>query len=114
MARKISFKQTLDEAMRAAAVWETVPTYKMGKVVLTHFVETLNDARKLLDAHTKKKIELEGLKHNRDQKIRELSNLTTRFRSGMFSHFGRDSEQYARAGGTTSTDRKPRRRKTRE
>ena len=75
----------------------------MGKVVLTHFVETLNDARKLLDAYTKKKIELEGLKHNRDKKIRELSNLTTRFRSGRFSHFGRDSEQYAQAGGTTST-----------
>ena len=112
MARKISFKQTLDEATRVAAVWETLPRYKVGSVVLTHFVDTLTDSQALLNAYTKKKYELAVLKQSRDKKIRELSNLTTRFRSAMWSEFGRDSTEYALAGGTPNAARKRRRRKT--
>ena len=111
MARKISFKETLDDAVRAIALWKMIPTFKIGDVDLNNLVGIHDEARALIDGYLKEKLELAGLKHRRDNKIRDLSNLLTRFRSGMRGQFGLDSIEYAQAGGTRSSARKPRRRK---
>ena len=112
MARKISFADTLEDASRVKAVWETLPVFKMRDIGLSEFVGIHQEARASIDAYLNKKIELKGLKHARDNKVRDLSNLLTRFRSAMKGQFGSDSVQYAQADGTRSSTRKPRKRKS--
>jgi hypothetical protein len=78
----------------------------MGNTSLNDFI-ALQDATVNLDKdYATKHVELTGLKKNRDEKIRELSDLITRFRSGMRSTYGADSPQYAQAGGTPNSARK--------
>ncbi len=55
--------------------------------------------------------ELVGLKKKRDDQVRQLQDLVTRFRSVARAHFGPDSKEYAQVGGTPISTRKPRTRK---
>ncbi|HYR89528.1 MAG TPA: hypothetical protein VE422_35970 [Terriglobia bacterium] len=46
------------------------------------------------------------MKANRDDRVRELSDLVTRFLSGIRAAYGPDSAVYEQAGGTRSSLRK--------
>ncbi len=60
----------------------------------------------------KKENELTSLTDNRDGVASELNELRTRALSGIRAHFGPDSTEYGRAGGTRKSERqKPQRTK---
>jgi hypothetical protein len=111
MGKSTKVKATLGEAVQIRAVWATIPDHKMGNTSLNDFVALQEAAINLDKEYATKNVELTGLKNNRDEKVRELQDLITRFRSGMRSTYGADSAQYAQAGGTPNSARKARTRK---
>ena len=76
----------------------------MGRIALDDFI-AIHDAADGLDKqYAKQDVELTGVKGTRDDKLLQLSELVTRFRSGMRSVYGPDSAQYGQAGGTRARD----------
>ncbi len=112
MARKISFDDTFKEADRVRTTWQSIPEFQMGVISFEDFAGVYGQARDLFGQYLAKKNELLGLKLTRDKKIRELSNIISRFRSSMIAQFGHDSSQYAQAGGIPRDRRKRRKRKS--
>jgi len=111
MAKTVKIKQTLSEAHDVKAAWELAPDFKIGGLGLNDFVAVLNTADAFDKDHIKNSVTLTGLRANRDDKFRELSELITRFRSGIRGAYGPDSPMYEQAGGVRSSARKPRGRK---
>jgi len=106
MAKVARVKPTLANAVDVKAVWEMVPNFTMGDVSLNEFT-AIHDAADGLDKeYAKKDVELTNARVNRDEKIRQLADLVTRFRSGIRSIYGPDSAMYEKAGGTRSSLRK--------
>ncbi len=98
---------TLAEAHDVQSVWKTIPDFKMGDVTLNDFIAAMEAADGLTKQHATSGVERTGLKANRDDKLRYLTQLVTRFRSGMRSAYGPDSPLYEQAGGKRSSSRKP-------
>jgi len=73
---------------------------------LEDYVKFFNTTETLDGTCAQRETELEGLKHKRDDEMRKLQEVVTRFRSGMRSYFGPDSPQYGQAGGTRISQRK--------
>ena len=111
MARNINPKVTMTEGKTVQTVWAGIPSFEMGDVGAKEFSATYNEAVVLNDAYDKHELELTGIREHRDDKLRQLNELVTRFRSGMRSTYGPDSPQYEQAGGTRTSNRKPPRRK---
>ena len=106
MAKAPSVKATLKDATAVRTVWESNPDFKMGSVVLDDFI-AIHDATDLSDKeYAKKRVGLTGMKGQRDDKARQLSEFITRFRSLMRAAYGADSTEYGQAGGTRIRDRK--------
>jgi hypothetical protein len=113
MAKKANIKATLKEAGNVEKVWKENPSFVMADMKLDDYI-TFCAATEALDKDcAQRDIELTGLKVVRDDKVRQLHSLVTRFRSGMISHYGADSAQYEQAGGTRTSVRKSRTRKAR-
>jgi hypothetical protein len=108
MAKTAKITVTLEDAHDVQNVWESMPTYTMGEVKLKDFNAAYDAAEELTKDYATKDLELTGIRGNRDDKLRELSELITRFRSGMRSSFGPDSVQYEQSGGTRSSAKKAR------
>ena len=106
MAKSIKVKATLKEAGQVVAVWKENPNFTMGDLKLDDFTTFYNATDGLDKDCAHRDVELTGLKANRDDKVRQLHDLVTRFRSGMISHYGLDSAQYEQAGGTRLSARK--------
>ncbi len=106
MAKTTKVKGTLSDAVSIRAVWATIPDYKMGSTSLNDFVALQEVTVNLDKEYATRDTELTGVKNNRDDSVRHLSALITRFRSGMRSAYGPDSPQYAQAGGTPNSARK--------
>ena len=99
-------------AHRIRTVWEANPELKLGDIQLDDF-KALNDAAaEIAEEYLKLKVQLNGLKNSRDDKVEELSRVITRFRSGVRGHYGLDSVQYAQSGGIRTSDRKRPKRKS--
>src|SRR5262249_2358297 len=107
MAKNRSVNLTLTDAGSVRTVWEANPDFKMGSISLNDFITALDATTELDKEYAKKDVELTGVKAARDDKARYLTELVTRFRSGMRSMFGPDSAQYGQSGGTRARDRKP-------
>jgi hypothetical protein len=106
VAKTTKVKATLGDAVSIRAVWATIPEFKMGSTSLNDFIALEEGTANLDKEYATKGTELTGVKNNRDDSIRRLSALITRFRSGMRSTYGPDSPQYAQAGGTPNSARK--------
>ena len=106
MAKTPKIMATLRDAHDVQSVWESMPTYTMGEVKLKDFKAAYDAAQELMDEYAKKDLELTGVRSNRDDSVRQLSLLITRFRSGMRSSYGPDSVQYEQSGGTRSSAKK--------
>ena len=89
-------------------LWESMPSFKMGIVGLKDFNAAYDAAQELTKDYATKDLELTGIRSNRDDRLRKLSELITRFRSGMRSSYGPDSVQYEQSGGTRSSAKKAR------
>ena len=112
MAKNPNVKSTLEDALVVLSVWKTMPDFKIGDVSLNDFNGAINSTDILAKQHKNDRAQLAGLKANRDDKVRQLSEIVTRFRSGIRSHFGPDSPLYEQAGGTRSSSRKAPKRQT--
>lgn len=106
MAKKVRIKKTLDEALSVKAVWEKIPDFKIGTISLDDFIAANGAAETVHKDHAAKGAELADAKADRDEKMRELDDLITRFKSGVRSLYGPDSVQYEQAGGTRSSLRR--------
>ena len=112
MAKTAKVKEALSDAVDVRAVWATIPDFKMGSISLNDFIALQEATVNLDNDYASKDVELTGVKNNRNDSTRQLSQLVTRFRSGMRSIYGPDSPQYEQAGGTPNTARKAPARKT--
>ena len=112
MAKTVKIKKTLSEAHDVKAAWETVPDFKIGNLSLNDYLAVQSAADALHKEHIKSSVTHTGLRANRDDKLLELSELITRFRSGIRGAYGPDSPVYEQAGGVRTSARKPRSRKT--
>ena len=106
MAKIANVKATLKDAGDVKAVWEAIPDFKMGSISLNNFIAAHDEADVLQKEYAKKDIELTGVKGNRDDKVRQLGDLITRFRSAIRGIYGPDSPVYEQAGGTRASARK--------
>ena|SRR5947207_11901098 len=106
MAKNPRARPTLADARDVQSVWQTIPDFKMEGVSLNDFSVAMNAADELAKQHASNAVDRAGLKANRDDKVRHLSGLVTRFRSGIRGIFGPDSPLYEQAGGTRSISRK--------
>ena len=111
MAKSVSPKATITDGKTVQTVWTGIPTFKMGDVGAKDFNAISDEAVVLNDAYDKQDLELTGIREHRDDKLLQLKELITRFRSGMRSTYGPDSPQYEQAGGTRTSNRKPPRRR---
>ncbi|HEY2918134.1 MAG TPA: hypothetical protein VGK77_03970 [Candidatus Binatia bacterium] len=112
MPQKVKIKAILKAARTIQALWKENPDFEMGDIRLKDFNAVYDAAERLAENHARKRVELIGIKNNRDDKGKELNGLITRFRSGMRAHYGTDSMQYSQSGGTRISERKSRKRKS--
>jgi len=112
MAKNPKLKTTLADALDVLSVWKTIPDFKIGDVSLNDFNGAITSTDSLARQHANNLVERAGLKANRDDKVRQLNELVTRFRSGIRGQFGPDSPLYEQAGGTRSNSRKAPKRQT--
>jgi len=106
MAKNPRVLPTLADARDVHSLWLTIPDFKMEGVSLNDFSTAMNAADGLAKQHASNAVDRAGLKANRDDKVRQLNDLVTRFRSGIRGIYGPDSPLYEQAGGTRSTSRK--------
>ena len=106
MAKIVNVKAALQDAGDVRAVWAAIPDFAMGSVSLKDFITVHDQAEVLQKEYAKKDIELTGVKGNRDDKVRQLGDLITRFRSTVRGVYGPDSPLYQQAGGTRASARK--------
>ncbi|HYR86707.1 MAG TPA: hypothetical protein VE422_21655 [Terriglobia bacterium] len=102
----LTVKSTLDDGLDVKSVWRAIPDFTLGGISLKQFVAVHDAADSLDKEYSRKGVELDGVKANRDDKVRELNDLITRFRSGIRAAYGPDSAVYEQAGGTRSSLRK--------
>ena|SRR5207244_6735330 len=112
MAKNPKLKTTLAEALDVLSVWKTIPDFKIGDVSANDFDGAIHSTDGLAKQHANNLVERAGLKANRDDKVRQLSDIVTRFRSAIRGQFGPDSPLYQQAGGTRSSSRKAPKRQT--
>lgn len=111
MAKRIRINQTLKDALGVKTVWATVPDFKIGTVALNDFTAASDAVNAAHNDHASKDEQLSDAKADRDEKVRQLDDLITRFKSGIRAQFGPDSVQYQQAGGTRSSLKRTPRKK---
>ena len=112
MAVKID--ETLEDADRILSVWDDNKTFTLGDVTQAS-LKTLRDDLATQDAQVRdKETEMAGLKKTREETAKAVRAVATRARSGFRAVYGPDSKQYKQAGGTPTSERQPRKRKTDE
>jgi hypothetical protein len=106
MATKYAPDTVLADAGKIIDTWTANADYKLGTVTLEAFTQARDGAAAADAAVESKRTELSGLMNNRDDKMAELNELTTRARAGFKAFYGADSSQYEQAGGTRASERK--------
>lgn len=109
MARIARVQASLTDARDIRTVWEAIPDLKVGSISLTDLITIEDEANQLQAEYRRKDAELTGVKNNRDDKLLQLSEIVSRFRSIVRGVYGPDSTLYGQAGGTRTRDRRPRR-----
>jgi len=111
---KYSAGKVLTDSDRIAAVWQENPGFSLGELTL-EVLQTergkLQVADTAVDDH---RVVLTRLINERDDQAYDLNQLVTRARSGFRAVYGPDSSQYEQAGGTRSSERKSRSKKSEE
>ena len=83
-------------------------------IALADFNAAHDAAGSLQSQYAAKKVELTGIRGNRDEKVRALSGFVTRFRSTVRGVYGQDSPVYEQAGGTSVSKPKSPARKSKK
>lgn len=105
---KVATNTALVDGKKVYDVWAANPEFVMKDVTQANFKAAMDDAQAADDAVEALRSQLTALINTRDAKNAALTELTTRALSGIRGFFGPDSSQYEQAGGTRSSERKPR------
>lgn len=108
---KYKSNRVIKEANSIAFVWRENPDFHLGNITLEEVHRTIERLTELDDQIRGLRIDLVGAINQRDDTARALNEIVVRARSGIRGFFGPDSTQYEQAGGTRSSERKPRKRK---
>ncbi len=108
VAKNKRVKETLQDAEKVATVWKENPELAMGNLKYKEFDAIYTATDGLIKDTLGREAELVGLKKQRDDQVRQLQDLVTRFRSVARAHFGQNSKEYAQVGGTPTSARKSR------
>jgi hypothetical protein len=111
MAKNKRVTETMQNAEKIVTVWKENPELTLGNLKYKDFDAIYTATNELIKNTLGREAELVGLKKQRDDQVRQLQDLVTRFRSVARAHFGLDSKEYAQVGGTPASARKPRTRK---
>jgi hypothetical protein len=111
MAKIAKVKATLKDAADVRTVWEMIPSLQLGSTSLNDYITSHDATDGLHKDYGEKDLELTALKKKRDDGVRQLQDLVTRFRSAVRGSYGPDSPEYTLAGGTPSSARKSPKRK---
>jgi hypothetical protein len=106
MAKSSDVKTTLGDAAKAKTVWQAHPDFKIGQIGFPEFTAVLEAAEGLARDYASKSVALTGTRISRDDKMHELNDLVSRFRSGVRAAYGSDSVQYEQAGAVRKSARR--------
>ena len=107
MAQKYKIKAILMAARRVRDVLDAAsPDMVIDATLEERFRKAYDATEATAEEYARKRSELTGLRIRRDNHAKELNGLVTRFRSGIMGHYGPDSVEYGRAGGTRTSERK--------
>ena len=81
MARNLKVKETLEDAEKVASVWKENQDLSLGNLKYNDFDAIYVASDKIIKDSLGREAELVGLKKQRDDQIRQLQDLVTRFRS---------------------------------
>lgn len=109
--RKYKSNRVINEANRITFVWRENPDFHLGNITLEDIHHTIERLTELDDQIRGLRTDLIGALNQRDDTARALNEIVVRARSGIRGFFGPDSTQYEQAGGTRTSERKPRKRK---
>lgn len=108
MTRGRTIDDVLRDSEQIARVWEANPTFLMSDVTRAS-VQTMIDELRQARAQTEDlRTQLTQKVNTANEKASALSSVVTRARAGIKGFFGPDSSQYEQAGGTRTSERKPR------
>ena len=111
MPRK-TIDQVLSDGEQIARVWSDNPTFTLGTMTLEQLQTMLTELRALRDRIEALRSQLTGLLNDCGTKTKAVTDVLTRVRSGVRAVYGPDSTQYEQVGGTRTSERKPRSRKS--
>lgn len=112
MPKGKSFDAILADAETLIRVWEANTTLSLGDVTLPAF-KTMVATFKTTRANAEDlRTQLTKAVNDVNDQADGLASITVRGRSGVRAQFGPDSAQYDQVGGTRSSERKPRKKKT--
>ena len=113
MAAKTGTKAILDDAGKVLPVWKAHEAeIKLKDATRADTQTLLDDVTTLNDEAETLQRQLSDVINRRDDKAKILQGNITRARGGIRSYFGPDSSEYELAGGTRSSERKPRKPRT--
>lgn len=111
MPKNKSVDSVLSEAEQIARVWEDNPTFALGDLTLSQLRTMITELRTQSDKTEDLRTQLTAAINDTNGKAAAVGGIITRARSGFRAVFGPNSTQYQQAGGTRTSDRKPRARK---
>lgn len=108
MPRNRAIDDVLSDGEQIARVWTENPTFTLGEITLPILQTRLTEIRNLRSQIEGLRTQLTALVNDSKAKTREVTDIITRARSGIRAVYGPNSTQYEQAGGTRTSDRKPR------
>jgi hypothetical protein len=100
--------EVIANAERTVRVWEANSTFSLGELTLVKFKSELDELRTLRAQTEEARRQLTNLSNSTNEKADAVNSNVTRALSGVRAVFGPDSTQYEEAGGTRSSERRPR------
>ena len=109
MAGKPGIKAILEDAGKVLPVWQAHEAdIKIKDITRAATQALFDDVTALNDEAETLQRQLSDTINRRDDKAKILQGSITRARGGIRSYFGPDSSEYELAGGTRTSERKPR------
>ena len=113
MSRRKKINSHYDEAIaRSAAMKSISATLDLGNgLTLETYENAIKDLRDKLNAYNTQLSLVDELRNNVLESEKSLKDLSDRMLSGVASKYGRNSEEYEKAGGTKKINRAQPKRK---
>lgn len=113
MARRKRSSPSVDAAEPRAAALESIdPALDLGNTLtLVAYKAAITTTNAKLSTYNTRLSELDGMLNDLQASEKNLDELSARMLAGVGVKFGKNSDEYEKAGGTRTDERKPIRRK---